>query len=59
MPFAHPQIMTDLLKVNAESTAMFYGVHGWNRLLHPPVDNPRNLVDAGLAVGFHKVIIHW
>lgn len=48
-------MMTELLRLGADSSAMLYAVHGWNRLLHPPVSNPRNLVDAVLAGGFHKV----
>jgi hypothetical protein len=49
------QVLGGLLQAANQMTAMSYRLHGWDRLLHPPVENPRNLVDAGLAMALHKV----
>lgn len=52
------QRMLGMLEGGKRAIRKTYDAAGWGKIaLIPPVDNPRNLVDFGLSVKFHKVRI--
>jgi hypothetical protein len=50
------QLMPELKQAGEKAIDMMYTLMGLhNLLLSPPVDNPRNVIDAGLFTVLHKV----